>query len=112
MARAFAEIDPKYFVATTFAGRKKAWENALKYSSTALLKDIGGFDTVSGQNTVDWLTKTEYEGKDKVLKFFTDSQLLDWQQQPFEERFSLYGYSYGNIQDVQRTTNLLPCTLL
>lgn len=77
VVRAFAEIDPKYFVTTTFAGRKKAWENALKYSSTALLKDIGGFDTVSGQGTVDWLTKTEYKGKDKVLKLFTDSQYRD-----------------------------------
>ena len=77
VVRAFAEIDPKYFVSTTFAGRKKAWENALKYSSTALLKDIGGFDTVSGQNTVDYLTKEEYKGKDKVLKLFTDSQYRD-----------------------------------
>ena len=77
VVRAFAEIDPKYFVTTTFAGRKKAWENALKYSSTALLKDIGGFDTVSGQSTVDWLTKAEYKGKDKVLKLFTDSQYRD-----------------------------------
>lgn len=77
VVRAFAEIDPKYFVTTTFKGRKKAWENALKYSSTALLKDIGGFDTVSGQSTVDYLTKTEYKGKDKALKLLTDSQYRD-----------------------------------
>lgn len=77
IVRAFAEIDPSYFVASTFAGRKKAWEKALKYSSTALLKDIGGFDTVSGRGTVDWLTKTEYKGKDKVIAFFKDSQYRD-----------------------------------
>lgn len=77
IVRAFAEIDPSYFVTTTFAGRKKAWEKALKYSSTALLKDIGGFDTVSGRGTTDWLTKTEYKGKDKVLAFFKDSQYRD-----------------------------------
>lgn len=77
IVRAFAEIDPSYFVSTTFAGRKKAWEKALKYSSTALLKDIGGFDTVSGRGTVDWLTKTEYKGKDKVIAFFKDSQYRD-----------------------------------
>ena len=77
IVRAFAEIDPSYFVASTFAGRKKAWEKALKYSSTALLKDIGGFDTVSGRGTVDWLTKTEYKGKEKVAAFFKDSQYRD-----------------------------------
>lgn len=77
IVRAFAEIDPSYFMATTFAKRKAAWERALQYSSTALLKDIGGFDTVSGRNTVDWLTNTEYKGKDKVLKFFADSQYRD-----------------------------------
>jgi hypothetical protein len=77
VVRAFAEVDPRYFVQLPFKGRKEAWEKALKYSSTALLKDIGGFDTVSGQNTVDWLTKTEYKGKDKVLKLFTDSQYRD-----------------------------------
>lgn len=77
IVRAFAEIDPSYFVASTFVGRKRAWEKALKYSSTALLKDIGGFDTVSGRGTVDWLTKTEYKGKDKVIAFFKDSQYRD-----------------------------------
>lgn len=75
--RAFAEINPIYFAHLPFKGRKEAWERALKYSSTALLKDIGGFDTVSGQSTVDWLTKTEYKGKDKVLKLFTDSEYRD-----------------------------------
>lgn len=75
--RAFAEINPIYFAHLPFKGRKENWERALKYSSTALLKDIGGFDTVSGQSTVDWLTKTEYKGKDKVLKLFTDSEYRD-----------------------------------
>lgn len=77
VVRAFAEINPIYFAHLPFKGRKEAWERALKYSSTALLKDIGGFDTVSGQSTVDWLTKTEYKGKDKVLKLFTDSEYRD-----------------------------------
>lgn len=38
--------------------------------------------------------------KEETVKFFTDSQLLDWQQQPFEERFSLYGFSYGKLMRV------------
>lgn len=77
IVRAFSEIDVKYFAFSSFDDRKKAWEKALKYSSTALLKDIGGFDTVSGRGTVDWLTKKEYKGKDKLLAFFKDSQFRD-----------------------------------
>ncbi len=77
IVRAFSEVDTKYFVASTFAQRKKAYEEAKKYAPVAVLKEIGGFDTVGGQSMTDWMLKRDYKGKDKLIAFFKDSQFRD-----------------------------------
>ncbi|MBQ8504542.1 MAG: hypothetical protein IJ491_09755 [Clostridia bacterium] len=77
IVRAFSEVDTKYFVATTFKQRKAAYEEAKQYAPIALLKEIGGFDTVGGQSMTDWMLKREYKGKDKLVAFFKDSQFRD-----------------------------------
>ena len=77
IVRAMSEVDVKYFVSSTFGQRKAAYEEAMKYSPVAVLKEIGGFDTVSGQSMADWMLKREYKGKDKLVAFFKDSQFRD-----------------------------------
>ena len=52
--RAFAQIDPKYF---THIPRFGGWSEAMQYAGTAVIKSIGGFDTSTGKNIVDWMTQ-------------------------------------------------------
>ena len=77
IVRAMSEVDVKYFVSSSFGQRKAAYEEAMKYAPVAVLKEIGGFDTVSGQSMADWMLKREYEGMDKLKAFFKDSQYRD-----------------------------------
>ena len=78
VCRAFAEVDPKYFLASTFDSRK-SYDECMKYAPIALLKEIGGFDTSSGRNMVDWIleSKNKPEGKERIKAFFTDSDYRD-----------------------------------
>ncbi|MBR3815136.1 MAG: hypothetical protein IKJ27_00245 [Clostridia bacterium] len=77
IVRAMSEVDVKYFVSSSFGQRKAAYEEAMKYAPVAVLKEIGGFDTVSGQSMADWMLKREYKGMDKLKAFFKDSQFRD-----------------------------------
>lgn len=78
IGRAFAEINPKYFVSGIGKNMlPKVYEECKKYAPVAVLKEIGGFDTVSGQSMADWMLKRDYEGKDKLKAFFKDSQFRD-----------------------------------
>lgn len=54
LIRAFAQIDPKYF---THIPRFGGWSEAMQYAGTAVIKSIGGFDTSTGKNIVDWMTQ-------------------------------------------------------
>lgn len=78
VCRAFAEVSPKYFIASTFDSRK-SYDECMKYAPVALLKEIGGFDTASGRNMVDWIleAKSKPEGKEKFKAFFTDGDYRD-----------------------------------
>ena len=83
VCRAFALVDPKYFVKTTFS--KRDYEECMRYCPVAVLKEIGGFDTTSGRNMVDWMTNKPPEGfKEKFKEFFNlkDSsyrdEILSW----------------------------------
>lgn len=40
--------------------------------------------------------------REETVKYFTDSQLMNWQQKAFEEKFNLFGYSYGKLMRVCR----------
>lgn len=50
VARAFAYVNPKYFVGKP---TKKAYDELLKYSGTANIKAVGGFDTGNTRNFAD-----------------------------------------------------------
>ena len=51
--RAMAYVNPKYFAAKPIGN--KAYEELLRYSGTAVIKSIGGFDMRSGKGAADWV---------------------------------------------------------
>lgn len=53
IGRAFALVDPKYFAQGM--ATKGSYEELKKYSYTAVLKEIGGFDTGTGRGIADWI---------------------------------------------------------
>lgn len=59
--RAMALIDPKYFVGSPLKG---GFAEAQKYAGTAVIKDMGSFDTSTGRSAVQYITgdgaKTAY----------------------------------------------------
>ena len=70
IARAFAYINPKYFVtsagsALNLAKHKAVWAEVKKYAPVAVIKDMGYFDTGMGRSTVEWI-KGNKTIKDKV----------------------------------------------
>ncbi len=78
VCRAFAVIDPKYFVKTTLKLAERNYAELKKYCPVAVLKEIGRFDTGSGQQFSEWMTDRKYSGgKEKIKAFFTDSNFRD-----------------------------------
>lgn len=78
IARALMLVDARYLGKTTFQKRKAAYEEMRKYAPVAIVKEIGGFDNVSGRNAVDWLLEEEKTGvKEKIAGFFKDSDYRD-----------------------------------
>lgn len=70
IARAFAYINPKYFITSTpsalnLAKHKAKWAEVKKYAPVAVIKEMGYFDTGVGRSTVDWL-KGNKNFKDKM----------------------------------------------
>ena len=70
IARAFAYINPKYFVtsagsALNLVKHKAVWEEIKKYAPVAVIKEMGYFDTGMGKSTVEWI-KGNKTFKDKV----------------------------------------------
>jgi hypothetical protein len=61
ICRAFALVDPKYFAQTTF--KKRDWDECKKYNGVAVIKELGGFDTGTGQGAVDYLTDSRADSK-------------------------------------------------
>ena len=59
--RAMALIDPKYFVGSPLKG---GFAEAKRYAGTAVIKDMGSFDTATGRSAVQYITgdgaKTAY----------------------------------------------------
>lgn len=78
VGRAFSEINPVYFAKGIGKNMlPKVYEECKRYAPVAVLKEIGGFDTVGGQSMADWLMKREYKGKKKIGAFLKDSQYRD-----------------------------------
>lgn len=53
IARAFAEVNPKYFLGR--AVEKGGWEQLKKYAGTAVIKDMGRYDTGMGRTVAEWI---------------------------------------------------------
>ena len=69
--RAMAYINPKYFVKTTFKLSERDYQQCIRYSGIAGIKEMGRFDTGTGAGTVDWMLQETPEGfKEKVKAFF------------------------------------------
>ena len=80
IARAFAEIDPKYFLGEKMTSRKhkEAWEELKKYAPVAGIKEMGYFDTGMGMSARDFLSSKEYDGfKEKAKALVTDEAYRD-----------------------------------
>lgn len=61
IARAFAYVNPKYFAHITMEGNKKTWERMMKYSGTAVIKDMGKFDVGTGKMANDWIANSDLQ---------------------------------------------------
>ena len=74
--RAFAYIHPKYFAHLTMQGANETWEKMLKYSGTAVIKDMGRFDVGMGKAADDWIANDGMEGYNiaKRAKFLLDQK--------------------------------------
>lgn len=76
--RAMAEINPKYFAGKSDLKHNETWEELKRYAPVAIIKEMGGFDIGSGQQTADYITAKEYDGiKEKAKGFFKDSNYRD-----------------------------------
>ena len=74
IARAFAMVDPKYFVQIP---QKGTYEEAKKYSAVAALKERGYFDTGMAQSTAQQLVAKEYDGVFQTARNGTLSDAVD-----------------------------------
>ena len=80
IGRAFAIIDPKYFVGGRVdAKRHKAlWAELKQYAPVAAIKEMGYFDTGMGKSAQDYIKGKEYKGiKEKAAAIFTDGDYRD-----------------------------------
>ena len=79
IARAFSEVDFKYFVKVTGSGfSRKSYTEMKKYAPIAVIKEMGYFDTNMAQSTVDFLNNNDYEGvKEKLKAFVKDGSYRD-----------------------------------
>ena len=77
IGRAFALIDPKYFVGQRISesDSKKQWDEVKKYAPVAIIKEMGGFDTHTGAGAKDFLLAKEYS-KDEIAKALKDKDYL------------------------------------
>ena len=80
IARAFAYINPKYFVTAKvdLTKHSRDWEECKQYAPVARIKEMGYFDTNVGPQTTEWITSKEYKGfKEKFKGVFKDSNYRD-----------------------------------
>ena len=79
LARAWAYIDPKYFVDKPQAtSHDKTWAEVKKYAPVAIIKEMGRFDANMGRSTADYIMKRSYKTiKEKAKGIFTDKEYRD-----------------------------------
>ncbi len=70
--RAWAVIGPQHFAGVQ--NPVKSWREATRYAGTAVIKEIGRFDTNVGRNVAEWITdKTKYRRRDRLGSFIDDA---------------------------------------
>ena len=76
IGRAFAIIDPKYFVgAKVNSGTHlSVVEEMKKYAPVAIIKEMGGFDTGTKGNAKSYIMAEQYGKGERFKGFFTDEQ--------------------------------------
>lgn len=76
IVRAFSYVNPKYFAHITMEGNKKTWERMMKYSGTAVIKDMGKFDVGTGKMANDWIANSDVQDYKllKRMKFLMDNK--------------------------------------
>ena len=80
IGRAFAIIDPKYFVGGRVGAKrhKALWAELKHYAPVAAIKEMGYFDTGMGKSAQDYIKGKEYKGiKEKAAAIFTDGDYRD-----------------------------------
>lgn len=79
--RAMSMINSSYFFGAkvTEKTHDRTWDEIKEYAPIAIIKEMGGYDTHVGKNTVDYLTdSTDYHGfGEKFKAFFTDGDFRD-----------------------------------
>ena len=76
IGRAYALIDPKYFVGPKIDKKKHAelWNEMKQYAPVAIIKEMGGFDTHTGRSASDYLMAEDYGKGERVKGFIKDEQ--------------------------------------
>ena len=80
IGRAFAIIDPKYFIGGKVDQKrhKALWAELKRYAPVATIKEMGYFDTGMGKSAQDFIKGKEYHGlKEKAAALFTDGDYRD-----------------------------------
>jgi hypothetical protein len=80
IGRAFAIIDPKYFIGSKVDSKrhKALWAELKQYAPVAVIKEMGYFDTGMGKSAQDFITGKEYYGlKEKTAALFKDGDYRD-----------------------------------
>ena len=79
IGRAFAVIDPKYFVGGRAVHKKHEalWAELKQYAPVAVIKEMGYFDTSMGRTGSDFIKSREYTGKEKLVGFIKDGDYRD-----------------------------------
>ncbi len=116
IARAFAIVDPKYFVATTLKVSERNYEQCIKYAPVAGIKSMGRFDTGVGVENVNWLLQEEPKGvkeKVKALASISDSSYRDDKLSYFAAKADeiTWGHIWAAIKaETKAETDLTPGT--
>lgn len=75
MARAMAYISPKYFAQNPFYRPSKGtWEKMMKYSGTAVIKDMGKFDVGMGKTASQYILDEELNAVEAYRRLKAESK--------------------------------------
>ena len=79
MARAMAYISPKYFAQNAFYRPSKGtWEKMMKYSGTAVIKDMGKFDVGMGKTASQYILDEDLKAVEAYHRLKAESKGKAW----------------------------------